>query len=106
MALDIAATDDEGNQWNFDLPEMREKAERLLDAQKPTLLIGSPLCTPFSNLQPINDPRRDPELVAKEKASGRRHLEWCWLSGGVFSPRAPCVRELLVGAVRHPNAAA
>ena len=77
FALDITATDDEGNQWNSDLPEMRRMAERLLDEQKPTLLIGSPMCTPFSNLQRINDTRRDPEIVAREKAAGRPHLEWC-----------------------------
>ena len=45
LALDITAVDDAGNQWNFDLPEMRKKDERLLDEQKPTLLIGSPMCT-------------------------------------------------------------
>ena len=25
LAIDITATDDEGNQWNFDVPEIREK---------------------------------------------------------------------------------
>ena len=57
LALDITATDDEGNRWNFDIPEVRELAERLLDSQKPTVLIGSPMCTPFSKLQRISDPQ-------------------------------------------------
>ena len=74
FAMDITGVDDEGNQWNFDLPEMREKAEKQLDAQRPTLLVGSPMCTPFSNLQNLNDPKRDPEIVAQEKEAGRRHL--------------------------------
>ena len=77
LALDITTTDDEGNQWNFDDPKMRAKAETLLDAQKPAILIGSPMCTPFSNLQNLNNPKRDPNIVAAEKAAGRRHLEWC-----------------------------
>ena len=77
LAPDITATDDEDNQWNFDLPEMRRKVERHLDEQKPTLPIGRPMCTLFSNLQRLNDPKRDPEIVANEKAASRRHLEWC-----------------------------
>ena len=69
LVLDITASDD--------LPETCEKAERLLDAQKPALCTGRLMCMPFSNLQRINDPSRDPEFAAKEKAAGWRHLEWC-----------------------------
>ena len=53
------------------------KAERLLEEQRPALLIGSPMCTPFSNLQNLNKAKRDPAVVMKEKDAGRRHLAWC-----------------------------
>ena len=35
LALDPTSTDEEGNAWNFELPEMRAKAEKLLDEQQP-----------------------------------------------------------------------
>ena len=73
----MTTVDQDGNQWNFDIKEMRTKAEKLLDEQRPTLLIGSPMCTPFSNLQNLNKGKRDPEIVTREKEAGRRHLEWC-----------------------------
>ena len=46
LALDITATDHEGTQCNIDIPEMRKKAERLLDSQKLTLFIGASCSRP------------------------------------------------------------
>ena len=41
------------------------------------LLIGSPMCTAFSAIQAINDipGKRDPFIIAREKAAGRLHLD-------------------------------
>ena len=110
VALDLTSMDDEGNPWNFDIEAMRVKAEKLLNAQRPELLIGSPMCTPFSNLQNLNNAKRDPEVVAREQAAGRRHLAWCchlyqrqMARGGYFlhehpafatSWKEPCVLKL------------
>ena len=55
---------------------MRAKAEDLLDRQKPTVLVGTPLCTAFSTWQFINDKKRDPKVVESEKKAGRVHLAW------------------------------
>ena len=55
---------------------MRAKAERLLDQQKPTLLIGTPMCTAFSSWQHINNKKRDPSVVESERKSGLMHLAW------------------------------
>ena len=77
FALDLTSTDDQCQAWNFDVPEMRWKAERLLEEQRPTLLIGSPMCTPFSNLQNLNKAKRDPATVMKEKDAARLHFSWC-----------------------------
>ena len=40
--------------WNFELKEHRDKAIEMIKKQKPRLVIGSPPCTYFSNLQELN----------------------------------------------------
>ena len=76
LALDLTVPDENGEPWDFSKPRMRAKAERLLDEQMPTLLIGTPMCTPFSTWQFINDRKRDPATVEAEKRAGRDHLAW------------------------------
>ena len=55
---------------------MRAKAEKLLDAQEPTLLICSPMCTASSTWQFIINKKRDPNIVKAEKKAGLAHLAW------------------------------
>ena len=55
---------------------MGAKAERLLEAQAPTLLVGSPMCTAFSTWQFINHKKRDSKIFAAEKKAGLVHLSW------------------------------
>ena len=40
--------------WDFDLASDRGRAVELLQTNPPKLLIGSPICTMFSNLQRVN----------------------------------------------------
>ena len=40
--------------WDFNRKEHQEKAESYIDREKPLVLIGSPPCTPFSQLQSLN----------------------------------------------------
>ena len=54
FALDLTNTDEEGNQWDFSKAEMRAKALKLVDEEQPAILILSPPCTMFSNLQQLN----------------------------------------------------
>ena len=44
FSLDLTVLNDEGIPWDFDKPEMRLKAKRLVIGTKPRLLIGSPTC--------------------------------------------------------------
>ena len=62
-AFDLTSNDDEGNPWDFSIPAQRRKAEIQIEKEKPALLIGSPMCTPFSNIQNINNVKRDPRIV-------------------------------------------
>ena len=56
MSLDLTVEDpDDGMPWNFCDSNKRPKAERLVAEGRAMLLIGSPMCGPFSHLQNIND---------------------------------------------------
>ena len=49
-ALDFTTLDEEGNSWDFNVPSHRAKAMKLLDVEKPLMLITCPMCGPFGNL--------------------------------------------------------
>ena len=49
--------------WDFNRPEHREAAEAYQADKKPVVIIGSPPCTPFSQLQSLNPDT--PEKQAK-----------------------------------------
>ena len=40
--------------WDFNRPAHGRAAERYVDQKKPLVIIGSPPCTPFSQLQTLN----------------------------------------------------
>lgn len=77
FALDLTTTDDNGVPWDFTKKSHRDRAEALLEEQRPMLLIGSPVCTAFSSWQFINGPKRPADIVAEEKRVGRIHVDWC-----------------------------
>ena len=60
-SFDLTTTDEEGAPWNFNDPNMRNKAARRVLQDKPMLLIGSPPCTYFSQLMRFNWSRMDPD---------------------------------------------
>ena len=74
---DLTTTDDDGRQWDFDSVDMRNRAVRKLLKDKPLVLIGSPMCGPFSSMNQINYSRMDAAEVAQKIEYGRRHLQFC-----------------------------
>jgi hypothetical protein len=77
LSLDLTGCDAQGNPWDFNIIGQRNKAEKLLDEQRPLLLIGTPMCTAFSNIQNLNTAKRDPEVIKKEYIKACVHLNWC-----------------------------
>ena len=77
MASDFTLTNLKGEPWDVTDPAKRDEAEKLLDEQRPHLLIGSPMCTACSNIQNLNKAKRDPKVVAAEIEKARVHLGWC-----------------------------
>ena len=77
LALDLSTTNDKGERWYFDKKEKRDEAERLLDEERPLLLIGSPMCTAFSRLLAISAAKRDPADIKRQWDKAIVHLEFC-----------------------------
>ena len=77
FALDLTTADSDGELWDFDRAEMRERALKIVREEKPYVLIGSPMCTAFSTWQRINNKIRDAGTVAAEKKRAVMHLEFC-----------------------------
>ena len=77
FAFDITCQDpDDGQPWDFDRKDKREKARRLLRETKPLFLIGSPMCTAWCTWQRINRMKRDPNVVRRELVRARLHLNF------------------------------
>ncbi len=67
-AFDITVNDPYDNKpWDFNIPEKRARARRLLQEQGPYVLIGSPMCTQFCTWQALNA-ARNPDKAAVERA--------------------------------------
>ena len=77
LSLDLTVNDTDGQPWDFNVKEKRDKAEALIKNKQALLLIGSPMCTAFSSLQKMNFARMTKEQVDKVIEYGTRHLEFC-----------------------------
>ena len=78
FSLDLTAPDPDGYTWDFSRPSCRTKARELLKFQKPYLLIGSPPCTAYSNLQAFNRIRPGGDAKVDEaQRRARVHLMFC-----------------------------
>ena len=77
LALDLTTTDDNGEPWDFSQQHMRDKADKLIDLERPMFLIGSPMCTAFSRLLAISASKRNPAEVKLQYERAMIHLEFC-----------------------------
>ena len=79
LDMDITVNDETGQPYDFSIKAQRTKAEALIDERQPMLPIGSPMCTAFSVIQAIDNipGKRGLLIIAREKAAGRLHLDWC-----------------------------
>ena len=59
--------------WDFNIPDHRRRAEEFVDREKPLVLIGSPPCVAFSQLQTLVP---DSQRKANQLAEGIRHMEF------------------------------
>ena len=76
-SLDLATCDEMGRPWDFNQQQMRNAAIRKLLQDRPRLLIGSPMCGPYSTMTNINYSKMTEEEKQVKIAYGSRHLEFC-----------------------------
>jgi hypothetical protein len=77
VAMDLTTVDEQGRPWNFSLEDCRRRATELVEWLDPDLLIGSPPCGPYSQLQALNENKMDPQKRAETLAEAEQHLEFC-----------------------------
>ena len=90
FALDITTYDENGEPWDSRRAGMRNKAGKMLEETKPTILIGPPGCREFSTWQNQNNQRGDPELVKRKYAEAMVHMKFVrelykanWVPAGI-----------------------
>ena len=65
-----------GAPWDLNDGRVRTKAMNLVKEGKPYMLICSPMCTAFSQIQALNVERRDPAIVRRELDNAKDHVRW------------------------------
>ena len=77
-ALDLTEVDEEdGQPWDFTKADKRAKAKRLVETDKPFMLIMSPMCGPFSKLQEVfNYPKMERSAVESKIGEALEHLRF------------------------------
>ena len=73
FGLEVGDAMDLTTGWDFNKEEDRVKAEKYVDEKKPLVLIGSPPCVAFSQLQTLIP---DSTRKAKQLAEGIKHMEF------------------------------
>ena len=76
-SLDLTTCDEKGRPWDVNDVNMRNVAVRKVLQDKPRLLIGSPMCGPFSAMNNLSYIKMTPEEKEHKLAYGRKHLEFC-----------------------------
>ena len=75
-SFDITTVDEHGEPWDFNIPRMRHKARMKIQEERPELLIGSPVCTMWSQMMNINKDRMDPLEYKERLNQARTHLKF------------------------------
>ena len=74
-AFDLRTCKPDGTPWNFARRSDRTQAYRYIKEHRPTWIIGSPPCTPFSTWNSgVNAAKMDPAARAEALRAGRMHL--------------------------------
>ncbi len=76
FALDLTTTNARGEPWDFANADRRREARKLIEQEKPYILIGSPMCSPWSSLQRMSENRRSPEELDRMRVQAEVHLRF------------------------------
>ena len=73
-AMDLTTVDEDGMPWDFSVTSNQKKAMKILEEERPWLLVVSPPCTMFSTLQNLTLEKRDADEVRKQLKEAVKHL--------------------------------
>ena len=77
-SLDLTTVDpDDGMPWDFSRQDKRDKAEQMVSDKKGLLLIDSPMCSAFSQLQTLNRARIGEAKYMEKIREATTHLRFC-----------------------------
>ena len=85
--------------WDLSDPQQQRLAEKLIETEKPWLLVTCPPCSAFSTINALNLPKMLPERREAYMEKGREHLRWCM---------AMCQKQVRAGRYfmhEHPRGA-
>ena len=77
FAVDFTVDYEFGKARNCDDAPQRQRAHNCDERSKPSLLVGSPMCTAFSAWQRDSNRKRDPALVKREYGRVMVHIRLC-----------------------------
>jgi len=75
LCVDLSTLKPDGEPWDLRKPEDEKLLEQLQEEQAPRLATGGPPCTTYSALRRLSDHKRDPKVVAQERAEGKAMLQ-------------------------------
>ena len=77
-SLDLTMKDPAtGRRWDLSDKRTQDRVRRLVRETEPYCIIGSPPCTPFSQLQELSRAKRDPKVMKKELEDAKGHIRLC-----------------------------
>ena len=110
-SLDLTTVDKNGVPWDFSKGSRRRDGRDRLEATRPKVLIGSPMCKAFSALHALSAGKRDPNVVRRQLVEAEVHSRFCCElyelqirrgdyfvhehPAGATSWRCECVRRIL-----------
>ena len=77
-SLDLTTHDAEGRAWDFDKSEVRARCRKLVRESRPAVIVGSPMCTMFSQLQRMNRGNYDPQEWSRMRVKAIMHLTFAF----------------------------
>ena len=76
FAIDLTVPKPDGQPWDLSKEGDIKMVEKMIDVQKPFLLVGSPPCTWGARFNiSVNYPRLDEAEAERRKQAGRAHLQ-------------------------------
>ena len=76
FSLDITVNQKDGTPWDLSVEANRVKAKKLVETEKPELLIASPMCSAFSSWMSLNYEKMIDPAAREHLAKALNHFKF------------------------------